>query len=168
MQTFMIIPTYWSEPDGEWNEGDSVYDHATPINEEGTLARTLKSIEILDDKNFTLIILGAVTNLKYLDLMEEKLTKIILEAKLQINTILFTDTNLQKAKKVLYEGTLIPDILHLNGYSNIRNICLFLPYILDADIALLIDDDEFFEDPKYVNKAKEFIGRKFGCVCSIM
>jgi len=161
MRTYMVIPTYWAGPDGEWSEGDSVYDHATPINQEGTIARALRSIEILDDKNFTLIVLGAVTNVKYLGLMEKKLKKIILDAKLPIDTILFTDNNLSKIKETLYKDIDLPDILHLKGYSNIRNICIFLPYILDADVALLIDDDEVFEDPGYVRKAKEFIGRKF-------
>ena len=161
MRTYMVIPTYWSGPNGEWSKGDAVYDHATPLNEEGTLLRTLQSIDILDDKDFTIIILGAVTNQKYLTLMNNKLKQIIIDAKLPVSTILFTDTNLDAMKQSLYFDNDLPDILHLNGYSNIRNICLLLPYILDADIALLIDDDEIFEDPKYVNKAKEFIGRKF-------
>jgi CRP-like cAMP-binding protein len=52
-------------------------------------------------------------------------------------------------------------MLALRGYSNIRNLCLFIPYILDADIAILIDDDEVFEDADFIDKAKEFVGRKF-------
>ena len=49
----------------------------------------------------------------------------------------------------------------MRGYSNIRNLCIFVPYILDAEVAILIDDDEVFEDPAYVTKAKEFIGKRF-------
>ena len=77
MRTYMIIPTYWTGANGEWEEGDSVYDHATPLNTDGTLGRTLKSISVLEDKDFTLIILGVVTNKKYLDAVEDKLKKII-------------------------------------------------------------------------------------------
>ena len=68
MRTYMIIPTYWSGPGGAWEEGDAVYDHATPINQKGTLLRTLISLNILDDKDFTLIIIGAVTNSNYLSI----------------------------------------------------------------------------------------------------
>jgi CRP-like cAMP-binding protein len=157
----MIIPTYWTGPDGEWNEGDAVYDHATPINQEGTLARTLKSISILNDKNFTLVIIGAATNQKYVQSMEENIKSIIFSAAPEVDTILFTDTALKQLKALLYKDLQIPDILNLRGYSNIRNFCLLIPYILDAEVAILIDDDEVFEDSMFVDKAKEFIGRKF-------
>ncbi len=157
----MVIPTYWTGPDGEWKEGDAVYDHATPVNEEGTLLRTLKSLHILDDKNFTLIILGATTNKKYVTPMETKLKKIIKQADVPVDTILFTDKNLKELKKVLFKDIKLPDVLELRGYSNIRNLCIFVPYVLDAEVAILIDDDEVFEDPAYVTKAKEFIGKRF-------
>ncbi|MCK4956147.1 MAG: hypothetical protein KAS49_00835, partial [Candidatus Cloacimonetes bacterium] len=62
MRTYMIIPTYWTGENNAWEEGDAVYDHPTPINEEGTLRRTIKSLDILNDKDFTLIILAAATN----------------------------------------------------------------------------------------------------------
>jgi hypothetical protein len=37
-------------------------------------------------------------------------------------------------------------------------LCLFLPHILGSEIAVLIDDDEVFEDPCFMSKAREFIG----------
>ena len=40
-------------------------------------------------------------------------------------------------------------------------MCLFIPHILESDIAVLIDDDEVFEDPHFMAKAREFIGRSF-------
>ncbi len=161
MRTYMVIPTYWSGPKGEWKKGDAVYDHATPIDENGTLLRTLRSLQILDDKNFTLIILAAATNDKYVEKLEIKLKKMLIEAEIPVNTILFTEKNLRNIKKVLYKDLKIPDVLSLRGYSNIRNLCIFLPYILDAEVAVLIDDDEVFEDPAFITKAKEFIGKRF-------
>jgi len=161
MRTYMVIPTYWSGPKGEWQDGDAVYDHATPLSEDGTLLRTLKSIHILDDKHFTLIILAAATNPKFVKPMREKLTKMLQDVDLPVDTILFTDTQLSKIKKLLYKDLDTPDILDLNGYSNIRNLCIFLPYILNTEVAILIDDDEVFEDPKFITKAKEFIGKRF-------
>ena len=160
MRTYMVIPTYWSGPEGTWREGDAVYDHATPINEEGTLERTLQSIHRLNDHNFTLIIIATVTNLDYLEEMYEKVKSIIEEVNLPVDTLLFTHKNMSELKNALYKNIEIEDILHLDGYSNIRNLCIFLPYILDAEVAILIDDDEIFEDADFVTKAKEFIGRR--------
>ncbi|MCD4795753.1 MAG: cyclic nucleotide-binding domain-containing protein [Candidatus Cloacimonetes bacterium] len=161
MRTYMVIPTYWSGPNGEWEEGDAVYDHATPLNEDGTLLRTLKSIDILDDKHFTLILLAAATNDKYVKPMEEKLAKMLQSINIPVDTLVFTNTHLNKLKKIMYKDLKLPNMLDLKGYSNIRNLCIFLPYILDGEVAILIDDDEVFEDPKFVTKAKEFIGRRF-------
>jgi hypothetical protein len=53
------------------------------------------------------------------------------------------------------------DLLQLRGYSHVRNLCLFIPHILESDLAVLIDDDEVFEDPHFMVKAQEFIGRSF-------
>ena len=61
----MVIPTYWTGPKGEWQEGDKIFDHPTPLNEKGTLERTLQSLHNLEDKKFTLVIVGIATNKKY-------------------------------------------------------------------------------------------------------
>ena len=46
MRKTMIIPTYWCRRTGElWQEGDAVYDHPTPVDQEGTLERTLLSMK---------------------------------------------------------------------------------------------------------------------------
>ena len=161
MRTYMIIPSYWCDEKCKWQVGDEVYDHPTPLNECGTLKRTLESLNNLKDKDFTVVILGAVTNDKDEPQMHTKLTQIIKSVKLPVDTILVTSRHLNRIKEALQTKCEIPDILHFGGYSNIRNLCLLVPYILDAEVALLIDDDEVFEDPYYVRKAREFIGRKF-------
>ncbi len=161
MRTYMVIPTYWTGPNSEWEEGDKVFDHATPVSEEGTLGRTLDSLHILEDNEFTLVIIAIATNKKYEKPMKEKLKKMLLKADIPVDTILFTETTLTNIKKELYKDYSGEDVLSLDNYAHIRNMCIFVPYILDAEIALLIDDDEVFEDPKFVTKAKEFIGKRF-------
>ncbi len=157
----MVIPTYWTGPNFEWEEGDKVFDHPTPLSEEGTLGRTLDSLHNLENKNFTLVIIGIATNKKFEKPMREKLEKILLKADIPVDTILFTESTLISIKKELYKDYSGEDVLSLDNYAHIRNMCIFVPYILDAEIALLIDDDEVIEDPKFVTKAKEFIGKRF-------
>ena len=161
MRTYMIIPTYWCDDKCSWKEGDEVYDHPTPLKEEGTLLRLLKSVNILKDKDFTIVILGAVTNPDLESEMELKLAEIIKQADIPVDTIVFTNRYLIKLQKELKTKCKHTEILSFGGYSNIRNLCLFIPYILDAEVALLIDDDEIFEDADFISKAREFIGRKF-------
>ena len=67
----------------------------------------------------------------------------------QINNLLVNNGNRD------YTG-----LLKLRGYSDVRNMCMFLPHILDSEVAVLIDDDEVFEDPEFMSKAKEFIGKE--------
>ena len=161
MRTYMVIPTYWTGPNSEWKEGDKIFDHPTPISEEGTLARTLESLHILEDNEYTLVIIAVATNKKFEKPMKEKLEKMLSKADIPVDTILFTESSLKNLKKELYKDYSGEDVLSLDNYAHIRNMCIFVPYILDAEIALLIDDDEVFEDPKFVTKAKEFIGKRF-------
>lgn len=161
MRTYMVIPTYWTGPNNEWKEGDKVFDHPTPISEEGTLGRTLESLHILEDNEFTLVIIAISTNKKYEKPMRVKLEKMLLKADIPVDTILFTESTLISIKKVLYKDYSGEDVLSLDNYAHIRNMCIFVPYILNAEIALLIDDDEVIEDTKFVTKAKEFIGKRF-------
>lgn len=161
MRTYMVIPSYWSGPRDTWQEGDKVFDHPTPVDEYGTIGRTLESIQHLQDHEFTLIILGIVTNDRYEEPMRQRLTEIIQSADLPVDTYLITQTELDSLREIIHQDFPDEGILSLKNYSAIRNMCLFFPYLLGADIAVLIDDDEVFEDPRFMNKAKEFIGRRF-------
>ena len=48
----LAIPSYWGREKGVgWREGDAIYDHPTPSDEEGTLLRAIQSVAILKDKD---------------------------------------------------------------------------------------------------------------------
>lgn len=161
MRTYMVIPSYWTGSNDQWEEGDKVFDHPTQLNEEGTLRRTLESLNILTDKDFTLIIIAIATNPRYNEVMEKKLKRMLRETAIPVDTILFTEKILQKLITEIYKDYHKEPILTMENYSQIRNLCLFLPYLLDGEIAMLIDDDEIFEDPLFITKAKEFVGKRF-------
>ncbi|GAI94682.1 unnamed protein product, partial [marine sediment metagenome] len=56
MQITMVIPSYWArESKNGWQEGDTVYDHPTPLDDEGTLHRATQSIKVLKDRDFPLV-----------------------------------------------------------------------------------------------------------------
>ncbi len=164
MKTVMVIPTYWGRNSKEgWQVGDDIYDHPTPLNENGTLARTLKSIEILKNKDFDLIIPIVTTTPEIKKQAYHKVKKIVAKVNSPVKTYLFADRQLGEIKKLYNDNNMISEtkLLKLSGYSNVRNMCLYPAYILGAEVVILIDDDEIFEDPDFMSKAGEFIGGRF-------
>ncbi len=164
MKTMMVIPTYWSrEKAVGWQPGDIVYDHPTPIDQEGTLAKTLESLRVLDDKDFSLIVLACSTAPDIERDVEDRANELVREVDSPVETFVISHSHLHAMHQALREAKRddLVDVLSLAGYSNIHNMCLFIPYVLGAEIAVLIDDDEFIDDSKFIYKAREFIGSRF-------
>lgn len=164
MRTVVVIPTYWGRKKKiGFKEGDIVYDHATPIDEEGTLGRALESMKILKKKDFKLVILICLTHREIEREAEERVRKIVKGVKLDVETYLFTRKTLKKIKRFGRNSQLkenVLSLLSLQGYANVRNMCLFASHILNSDITVLIDDDEVIENPDFMDIAREFIGKR--------
>ena len=163
----MAIPSYWARQSGVgWKEGDAVYDHPTPLDREGTLATAIKSLAILRDKDFQLVIIAVPTSEDIAIQVEKRIADIIRSASsdMKDKITLFGPSQLMQVQELLvrYGRRQHADLLQLWGYSNVRNLCMFVPHILGSDVAVLIDDDEVFEDPDFMSKAKEFAGRRIG------
>lgn len=162
MKTTMVIPSYWRRESSQpARETDAIYDHPTPLDEDGTLGRALESLRILEDRDFELVVIAAATAGEIEERVEEKVSRIISSTPCDVAVHLFSHSHLKRVHEVMRDtgnGDSV-DLLQLRGYSNIRNLCLFLPHILGSDIVILVDDDEVFEDPAFVGKAREFIGQ---------
>lgn len=164
MRKAIVIPTYWSRAlhSGEgWVEGDAVYDHPTPIDGEDTLSLTLESMKILGSRDYILVILLCPTTEKILTQARQRVLEILDKANLGVQTYVFTPSQLNSIKYIAYEKELkqeSTDLLSLHGYANVRNMCIYIAYILGVDVAMLIDDDEIFEKSNFIEIATEFIG----------
>ena len=164
MKVTMVIPSYWArESDVGHREGDDIYDHPTSLDSEGTLLRAIQSIEILKDKDFQLGIIAVATAEDIEPEVKKKLTNIIeiASSTTGVEVLLFGRSQLKQIHDVLISGDKKEyiNLLQLRGYSNIRNLCMFIPHILGSELAVFIDDDEVFEDPEFMTKAKEHIGK---------
>jgi len=151
----MAIPTYWARSEG-WQEGDAVYDHPTPLSSQGTLGRALSSLARLEDDDFSLVVVAAATAPEIAPQVRQRVEGIIADARPEVPTTLFDQRDLDALRRRLEEqghGGLT-GLLSLRGYGNIRNICLALAQMSEADAVLLIDDDEVFEDPSFVGKVR--------------
>jgi len=164
MKTTMIIPSYWArESFLGTRASDVTYDHPTPLDQQGTLKRTLESLAVLNDKDFDLVVLAIANAEDIQQRVETKVSNIISSTPCPIKVHLFSHSHLSRIHEAIRNagGERFVRLLKLQGYSNIRNMCLFLPHLLASDIAVLIDDDEVFEDPDFMKKARDFIGRTF-------
>ena len=61
MGRVVVIPTYWTREKGEWREGDLIFDHPTPLDEDGTLQRCLMSLNTLEG-SFDLVLIVVPTH----------------------------------------------------------------------------------------------------------
>jgi len=164
MKTSMVIPTYWAKPSSvKLSVDEEIYDHPTPLDKQGTLACTLESIKILKNRDFQLIIIIALASDGIEQEAQEKVEDIVRSVSTEIKTTIFGPIQLRRVHKILVADSRQDDVdlLSLKGYSNIRNLCLFLPHILGSDIAVMIDDDEIFEDADFPTKMLDFIGKEY-------
>ena len=163
MRKVVLIPTYWSRAKREWKEGDAVYDHPTPIDEDGTLERTLESMKILTVKDFKLVLLICPTTPEVADEAERRVVEMVRRVNLQAETYIFTVSDLARISEIMLQGDKsrkIEPLLDMAGYANVRNMCLLCADILSADAAILIDDDEVFEKTDWVERSVEFLGKR--------
>ena len=164
MKTVIFIPTYWTRTKEEgvkWT--DVPHDHPTPIDETGTLKRAVLSLDKLEDRDFTLVVM-ATASFEYLEKFAEMKAKKILKefCPPDIPTYLFSHRHLELLKNHFKDngGFEFLRLINIHGYSNLRNLSQIVTQLLDADLMVSIDDDEFITDPEFLKKAKENIGRK--------
>jgi CRP-like cAMP-binding protein len=164
MKTVMVIPSYWSREEAVgWQPGDAIYDHPTPLDQGGTLGRALESLRTLKDKDFTLVVLACSTAPDIEAQVEARVGEIVKAHDPPVETFVFSHSHLEQMHQALADAGAdgVANVLSMTGYSNIRNMCLYIPYVLGAEAAVLIDDDEYFDDPDFVSKAAEFVGTRF-------
>jgi hypothetical protein len=158
-KTVVVIPTYWKK--GPYTSEDALYDHPTDLdNPKDTLSRTLNSLTKLDGK-FSILVLGISTRYSIGEEMDKKITNIISSLNITQETIYFGHKAFMDLRKRLskeIQKNLI-NLVSNQGYGNVRNLCIFLPYLLNFEVAILIDDDEIIPNKKFMDNATEFIGK---------
>lgn len=168
MKTTIVIPTFWRGPASEAPvctlESDFKYDHATPLDSDGTLGRALASLKILGEKNdFSVAVVAAATREEIKQAVEIKVQAIVAEFENDYPILFISPDELVVWRRRLAEKGMekYDRFLNLDGYANIRNMCLLAALLTGADVAVLFDDDQIYEDTHYLDKALEFIGRDY-------
>ena len=165
MKTTVVIPTYWGRPAGEpFNPSDVVYDHPTPLDQDGTLSRTLESLTTLDPNRFDVVIIVGPTHPELAQSATDKVTEILKTFRPRLDLWLLTPAGVKDLRVVVTReiGPEIGALIDGYGYSNIRNLCLIAAHLRWADVAVLLDDDEVVEFPEWLDRAVEFMDSDSG------
>lgn len=161
MRVTIVIPSYWGRSSSEQlNLEDAVYDHPTPLDLDGTLGRSLQSIDILENRDFNVVVLACATSTDIAVNVEEKVREIAqpFRAKYPITVVSHAfESRIRERVAGASEGA-DPSLVSLTGYSNIRNMCLVAAELARSEVAVLFDDDEVYEDPAYLDKVLQTIG----------
>jgi hypothetical protein len=164
MKYSFVIPVYLSRSTTEgWKEGDTVYDHPTPINEKGTLVRTLESLKSISAEKFDIILLVSTTTPDIEKETEKWVKKRLQEASyLPKNIYVFSHTDLHeltvKIKKTVSKET--DPLLSLRGYSQVRNAGFLAAIVSGTDALIWLDDDELVKDQQFIKKIDEGLRKK--------
>jgi len=158
MKKAIIIPVYL-----RFNQPEEL-----PHLEELRLAkRAIESLKILEDQDFTLILLvcfdltggGEEVSLLEMDGFVRKEVHNLWEGK----TILFSSHHLKMLRRNLDQRDFrkFSSLTDLKGFSKIRNIGLLLAQALSMDVAIFIDNDEVLEAPRYLKVACEYLNQRW-------
>jgi len=152
MTTWIAVPTYWTHAASKPDEEQVVFDHPTPLDEEGTLARTLESFRGLKGP-FRVVVVAAGTHPAIGSPIHDKVSALIRPFAASYPVYCVSPANLPALNRMLPEP-----ILKLDSYGNIRNVQLALPFAAGAGLVVGIDDDEVVEDADYLGKVDAAVG----------
>ena len=130
------------------------------------LQRAIESLEILEDRNFVLILPFCLDIMegdfwRVLSGTDEKVRKVMKPCIGTIPTVIFTRKNLVDFGQYIEEDrfkNLFPH-LDLCDYPKIRNSGLIVAQLLGADAILFMDNDEIVKDSRFLSVSEEFLGR---------
>lgn len=147
----VVVPTYWTHPGGAARPGDAVYDHPTPLDDEGTLGRLLDSLVLLDGNRFYLVIVVAVTNPE-LGAEASAVVRRVAARRPGLRVLVVDDQLLARVAPRIPAGAGAA-LIGLREYSLVRNLQLLAPLALDASAIVAVDDDEVITDPDFLEQA---------------
>ena len=152
----IVVPTYWTRPGGLAKPGDAVYDHPTPVDEDGTLGRLLDSLANLDTSRFYVVVIVAVTNPTVGDAASARVREILArEPRVTSLVVDHAICGIVGAESGLADST---QLVGLTDYSRVRNLQLLIPLVLGESPIVALDDDEVVRDHHFLERATDSLG----------
>ena len=159
MNPAVIIPTFHTAPTKRGaSKPSNLYDHPTPLNEQGTLGRCLNSLQQVRGLGQVIILVAAEGGVE--DEAAKKVQNIANQFP-QMHTLIVgraeAEIVQQRLDQLGFGGQ--QEAIGLTGYSAIRNLGLVVAQVLGFDSVVFIDDDETIEDEAFLEKAMYGLGK---------
>lgn len=154
MNPAVIIPTFHqAAADIDKPLTESIYDHPTPLDSPGTLARCLESLQKVHGLGQVII------TVSHNEAVEK--VKAIVDGFPQMHTLVISESEAgiiqQRLEQLGFGNT--SDKIGVHGYSAVRNLGIVVSNILGFDAVVFLDDDEVVEDPEFLAKAMYGLGK---------
>jgi glycosyltransferase involved in cell wall biosynthesis len=157
----VVVPTFWTRRRGRTADRIvNIYDHPTPVDEDGTLPELLRSLESarFDGK---VAVLVAATEPSIEHDAEDRVRDILDEVP-GLDTLVFGPAELGSLHRRLEQlefADMIPGIT-LTGYGAVRNVGLLVVAVLGCDVVVFLDDDVVITEADFFKCAMEGIGTR--------
>ncbi len=160
MNPAVIIPTFFTAPTRKRGVPSDLYDHPTPLNMTGTLARCLDSLSRVRGLGQVVILVAAEGGPEVED-QAAALVQDLAGKYPHMHTLVVGRAEAQIVQQRL-EQLGFGDQSHaigLEGCSSIRNLGLVLAQVLGFDSVVFVDDDEVIDDEAFLEKAMYGLGK---------
>ncbi|MBW1678302.1 MAG: glycosyltransferase [Deltaproteobacteria bacterium] len=167
MNTLIVIPSYWTKVAPMESQAmnqrsfDQQFGHKGPC-----LEKVLTSLKILKEKDFQVLVITGTDSPESHAEMNQKVMGIVehVAEKTGIKILLFPNTLVARVRETFRDfcDQDALDFLCVDGYANIRNTGLIMAQILGAKEVVFVDDDEYVDDPLFLHKAREYLGKTVG------
>ncbi len=160
MNPAVIIPTFFTEPTRKRGVPSDLYDHPTPLNMTGTLARCLDSLSHVRGLGQVILLVAAEGGAQVEDQAAAQVQEIAGKFP-HMHTLVVGRAEAQIVQQRL-EQLGFGDQSHaigLEGCSSIRNLGLVLAQVLGFDSVVFVDDDEVIDDEAFLEKAMYGLGK---------
>jgi hypothetical protein len=158
----VIIPTFWTRRKGRGaTEGLlDVYDHPTPVDEDGTLPACLESLQRTAGVGRVVLVVAATDS--SVEHQAEDRVRDMLGDFPDLDAFVIGPSELGSLHRRL-EQLEFADMIEgvsLVGYGAVRNVGLMAAAILGHDTVVFIDDDEVIETADFMERALWGVGRQ--------
>lgn len=161
MYPCVIIPTFWTRRRTRGGErGAVVYDHPTPVDQDGTLPELLRSLEEVRGLG-RVVVLVAATDTSVEHEAEDRVRGILADFP-GIDALVVGVAemgSLHRRMEQLEFADLISGV-SLTGYGAVRNVGLMAAAVLGSRTVVFVDDDQIVTDPGFLEMALEGIGER--------
>ncbi len=161
MYPCVILPTFWTRRRTRGSErSQAVYDHPTPVDQDGTLPELLKSLDEVRGLGRVLVLVA--TTEPSIEHEAEDRVKGILADFPNIDALVVGGAemgSLHRRMEQLEFADLISGV-SLTGYGAVRNVGLIAAAVLGSETVVFVDDDQIVTDPAFLEVALEGIGER--------